>query len=377
MEKTKKDTHTQGFLFLSMVMILLFMGLLALSSASSYHSLKLYNDSIFLLKRQAGFAVMGIIFMIAASKIKFKPSLGLGILGFLASIILMASVFIPGVGRTINGATRWINLGFNFQPSEFLKLALVFFLASYFAYIKKEGNRLMTKDVIFLGFSFAIIGVLLYFQSHLSAMLIITFIFLSMFFISNIKISFKMFFTLLIIAIIIAGVFLKFFIFTEGNYRLERINNFLNQEENVQGGNWQITQSLYAIGSGRILGQGLGQSIQKYSWLPEAQNDFIFAIWAEEFGFIISVGLVVVYYVFIRQGFKIGLKSKDDFSKLLVLGIMMLFAFQIVANIFVVTFIVPTTGIPLPFFSSGGTSLIINLISIGLILKVANKNNLA
>jgi cell division protein FtsW len=183
---------------------------------------------------------------------------------------------------------------------------------------------------------------------------------------SGIKINWKIFGPLL--GVIIVAV-LAFFLSEE--YRWERVTSFLNPDVDITGSNWQPTQSLYAIGSGGLFGKGLGQSRQKYLWLPEAQNDFVFSVYAEEFGFVGAVFVVVLFAILIYRGVAIALKSKDMYGLLVTLGIIGMFAFQIIVNIAVVTKSCPTTGMPLPFFSSGGTSLLINMVAMGMVLGVS------
>jgi cell division protein FtsW len=203
----------------------------------------------------------------------------------------------------------------------------------------------------------------------MSAMIVMCVIFGIMMLCSGLKINWKIVGPIIVIGIIGVGAF-----FLTEDYRRDRIFSYLNPDVDITGSNWQPTQSLYAIGSGGLFGKGLGQSRQKYLWLPEAQNDFVFSVYAEEFGFVGSLVVIILFAGLIYRGVSIGLNSKDMYGMLVTLGIIGMFAFQIIVNIAVVTKTMPTTGMPLPFFSSGGTSLVINLIAMGIVLGISKEN---
>ena len=213
-----------------------------------------------------------------------------------------------------------------------------------------------------------IVCVLMYFQSHLSGALVMCVICAIIIIASGFKVKART----VIIVCLAAVALIAAFLFSE-EYRLERVMSFLDPEADIQGGNWQPTQSLYAIGSGGLFGRGIGQSRQKYLWLPEAQNDFVFAVFAEEFGFVGAAIVVGLFGFLIIRGITIALKSKDLYGMLIATGIIGMFAFQILVNIAVVTKFMPTTGMPLPFFSSGGTSLVINLAAMGVVLNISRQ----
>lgn len=358
------------FALLFAVLLLLCLGLIALSSASSYSALLDYNNSSYYLIRQIGFAVIGIVAMIVISKINYKIYIKFGYLIYIIGIILMLMVFLPGIGGGANGANRWLNLGITrIQPSEIMKLSLVIGLATY---LEKNRNKLNSLKGYFVpAIMIGLVCVIMYFQSHLSGAIIMLALSATVILIDGIR--FKKIYLLLIaigLIAIIAG-----FVLASGSsgYRLERITAFLNSEEDTRGSNWQPTQSLYAIGAGGVFGKGLGQSRQKYSWLPEAQNDFIFSVYAEEFGFIGGVVLIILYAFFIVRGYIISMKASSKFGLLISATIITMFAIQMVINIAVVTVIFPTTGMPLPFFSAGGTALVINLAAVGIVLNVSRQ----
>ena len=357
------------FTFLLTLIILLAIGLVALSSASSYYALTEYGDSSYYLVRQLIFAIAGIVVMIIVSKVDYKQYKKYGYLIYIICIALMFMVFIPGIGSSAKGAQRWLNLGlFTFQPSEIMKLGLIIGMSTY---IVKNQKKMKTWKGYIVPISMAVlVCILMYFQSHLSGAIVMLAICAIIIIASGFKVKTR---TIIIVGLT-AIALVAAFLFSE-EYRLERVKAFLDPESDIQGGNWQPTQSLYAIGSGGIFGRGIGQSRQKYLWLPEAQNDFVFAVYAEEFGFAGAIIVVGLFAFLIIRGISIGLKSKDLYGMLITVGIIGMFAFQIVINIAVVTKLIPTTGMPLPFFSSGGTSLVINLAAMGIVLNISRQGS--
>ncbi len=370
-KKMTKDIKGKNldFTFMFTLLILLCIGLVALSSASSYYALTESGKSSYYLVRQLIFAVIGVVCMIVVSKIDYKEFKKLGYIAYIIGIGLMLLVFVPGIGSSAKGATRWLNLGlFTFQPSEIMKLCLILGLSSYIA---NNSSKMKTwKGYIVPVCMAGIVCILLYFQSHMSGTLVMIVILGIIMIASGFKIKPKF----IIIGGIVIVALLALLLSSE-SYRMDRVKSFLNPEEDITGGNWQPTQSLYAIGSGGLFGRGLGQSRQKYLWLPEAQNDFVFSVYAEEFGFLGSLIVVGLFAFLIIRGITIALKSKDLYGMLITVGIIGMFAFQILVNIAVVTKFIPTTGMPLPFFSYGGTSLVINLVAMGIVLGVSRKEN--
>lgn len=353
------------FTFLFTLIILLSIGLIALSSASSYYALTEYGDSAYYLVRQLIFAIGGIAVMLVISKIDYKEYKRFGYLIYIVGIALMLMVFIPGIGSSAKGAQRWLNLGlFTFQPSEIMKLALIIGMSTYI--VKNKKKMVDWKGYIVPVLMAGLVCILMYFQSHLSGAIVMLAICAIIIIASGFKVKTR---TLIIVGLTAIAI-LAAFLFSE-EYRLERIKSFLDPEADIKGGNWQPTQSLYAIGSGGLFGKGIGQSRQKYLWLPEAQNDFVFSVYAEEFGFVGATIVVGLFAFLIIRGITIALKAKDMYGMLIATGIVGMFAFQILVNIAVVTKFMPTTGMPLPFFSSGGTSLVINLAAMGVVLNIS------
>lgn len=355
------------FTLLFVVLVLLFMGLIALSSASSYYALTEFNDSSYYIVRQIAFAVVGIIGMLVISKIDYKQYLKFGYLIYGVGILLMLMVFVPGIGGTVNGANRWLNLGFmRFQPSEIMKLCLIIGLSTY---IEKNQAKMKTiKGYLVPASMLGLVCLIMYFQDHMSGMIVMLVLGATIIFINGIKIKTRY---LVIGGLLIATVAAVFLL--SDSYRLERVTSFMNPEADTTGSNWQPIQSLYAIGTGGLFGRGLGQSRQKYLWLPEAQNDFIFSVYAEEFGFVGCIVVLALYGFFVTRGLIIAMKSKNKYGTLIAGSIITMFAFQVIVNIAVVTVSMPTTGMPLPFFSAGGTSLLINLAAVGLVLNISRQ----
>ncbi len=371
-EAIKKFTSTSNgkeldFLLVFTIIVLLCVGLIALSSASSYTALITQGDSNYYFIRQLAFAVVGVIAMFIISKIDYTFYEKYGYAIYIVALVAMLLVFVPGLGSEVKGARRWIDLGFiSFQPSEFMKPALAIGIA---AYISKNQEKMKTL----LGYAvpalmIGIVCIVMYFQSHMSGAIIMIVIGVATIVTSGFKLKRRT----IIIAVIVVITAGALFLFTS-EYRMKRVKALFNPEEDVTGINWQPTQSLYAIGSGGLFGMGIGQSRQKYLWLPESQNDFVFSIWAEEFGFVGSLIVVLLFVLFVYRALALVLKSRDLFALMMATGIITMFAFQMIMNVAVVTKLAPTTGMPLPFFSYGGTSLLINLASVGIVLNVSRQ----
>lgn len=347
------------------VMILLCTGIVMVASASSYYALTKFNDSNHFLIRQLAFAIIGVVFMLVISKINYRTYIKWSYLFYAGTLLLMILVLVPGIGTESNGARRWIDLKVTtFQPSELMKVALVLALSTYIVNNYKKLNSMLKYIVPAL--FFVAVCIVMFFQNHMSGMLIMAFITGIVFLASGMKLEAKYVIPLILLACLALGGFL----FAKG-FRMDRITSFLNPDDDLTGSNWQASQSLYAIGSGGLFGRGLGQSRQKYLWLPEAQNDFIFSVTAEELGFVGSTAIICIFAFFIIRGIRTALNCNDLYGMLIATGITAMFAFQIIVNIAVVTKSMPVTGMPLPFFSYGGTSLVINLAAVGILLNIS------
>ena len=361
----KKEEKELDFSMLVTILILLSMGLVMVASASSYYALSTSGNSTALLQRQLMLAIVGVIAMLFISKIDYTKYKKASYIFYIISILLLIAVLTPlGVSR--NGAKRWLGFGenFTFQPSEIMKIALVMATAAYISTNPKKLNNIKGYFIPFLLLMSVV--VVMYLQKHMSGTIVMGVASISIIFASGINIKPKYVIAVIMLILVVGGAFI-----VTDEFRLKRIFSFLNPEENIKDGNWQAAQSLYAIGSGGIFGRGIGQSREKYLWLPEAQNDFIFSVLGEEFGLVGTVTVLSVFVFFIYRGYKIAITCNDLFGSLIATGITSVFALQIFVNVAVVTCTMPVTGMPLPFFSYGGTALLINLCAMGLLLSVS------
>lgn len=373
-ENNEKDTKNNlDFGMLITIIILLCAGIVMVASASSYYALSNYNNSNYFLVRQLFFGIIGFIFMIIISNIDYKRYKKWGYLFYIICLVLLVLVLTP-LGQTRNGAKRWLGFGaLVFQPSEIMKIGLVIGMSTYLSLNYKKLTSF--KGYIIPILMLLLVVIVMFMQKHLSGTIVMFVAACSIIFVSGIKVKARY----IIAGGIAAAAMLAVFIFmpsgdsteSSGSFRLDRIVSFLNPEEDIKGGNWQAAQSLYAIGSGGIFGRGLGQSRQKYLWLPEAQNDFIFSVLGEELGLVGTVTVLALFSFFIYRGYRIAITARDMYGSLLATGITSAFALQILVNIAVVTCTVPVTGMPLPFFSYGGTALFINLCAMGILLNIS------
>jgi len=353
-------------IFLGIVIALVVIGLIAFTSASlgiyAKNEAKFYGviSSQFLLG-----ILGGILALIIGLKVPYKLLRKYSLLIFILSIGLTALVLIPGIGQSHGGARRWIDIaGISFQPVEFLKIGFIVYFAAWLSWIKsKVQNPLFSilPLVILLG----IIAGLLLKQPDTKSIILITITAVIMLFISGVPM--KYIFGILGIAVISFGILISF-----KPYLKERVNTFLNPSENSRGASWQLQQSLIAVGSGGIFGRGLGQSIQKFEYLPEPQGDSIFAVIGEELGFIGTTILICLYVAFALRGYRIAIRNAPDaFSKLLVIGFVTIITVQSFMNIASIIGVFPLTGVPLVFISHGGTALFLSLGMVGVILNVS------
>ncbi len=353
------------FTMLITIIILLCIGLVMVASASSYYALSTFGDSNYFLTRQLILGIAGVVAMLVISKIDYRIYKKWSYLFYFVALILLIAVLIPGIGQERNGATRWLGFGaFQFQPSEMMKIALVLAMSTYISVNYKKTKNI--KGYIIPALMLIAVVVVMFLQKHMSGTLVMVVAAVSIIFASGIKINWKLFIAGFLIVLVAGGAFIM-----AEDFRRTRILAFLNPEEDITGDNWQAAQSLYAIGSGGIFGRGLGQSRQKYLWLPEAQNDFIFSVLGEELGLVGTTVVLALFAFFIFRGYKISMTCKDMYGSLIAMGITSVFALQILVNIAVVTCTMPVTGMPLPFFSYGGTALFINLCTMGILLNIS------
>lgn len=367
-KRLKTNEKPFDFILFVTVLVLLAMGIIMVLSASSPSALAESGNSYAYVSKQAGFGVLGIILMLIISKIDYRQYSKLGKIAYIASLVLLAAV--PILGSSAKGATRWLEIGpIRFQPSELAKIGLIVFYAAWLTKNKEQLKILKNGFIKPFAYLAPIAIILIIFQDHLSVTVIIILVVSIMMLMAGTKL--KYFISLGSIGLVGgAGALLALAKFTEkGAFRISRITTFLNPWSDVQGDGWQIIQSLYAIGSGGLFGSGLGESKQKFLYIPEPHNDFIFSVLAEELGFIGCAAVIILFAVFIWRGLLIAMRAPDMFGSLLAVGVTALIGLQAIMNIAVVTSSMPNTGIPLPFFSYGGTSLVILLCSVRSLIK--------
>ncbi len=354
-------------LFLT-VLMLLCVGLVMVFSASQYVTMVRYGDSFYFFKRQLLWALLGLgamVFMMNFNYNNLKRWIGpIVVTGF----VLLTVVLIPGVGTETNGSQRWIDLGFmSFSPAEMVKLCLIMFVAFGLA---KKGERIRDFKEGLLPYLvvMAIAAGLILKQPDLGTAMVLCGTIFIMLFAAGARLFH-------LGALGGAGVVMIGLAIALEPYRLSRFLAFLHPEADPQGTGYHIIQSLYALGSGGLFGMGLGQSKQKFLYLPENHTDFIFAITGEELGFIGASLIVLLFIMFVWRGLKIAVTSPDPFASLLAAGITSGISLQALMNMSVVTGSMPVTGVPLPFISYGGTSLLFTLIGIGIVLNISRFTN--
>jgi len=314
---------------------------------------------------------LGLVGMFICLKIDYKFWRKYSFLLFLASILLTAAVFIPHVGWSHGGAERWIQLGpVQFQPVEFLKFGFIIYFAAWLSWAKNKVQD-FKFGILPFGVMLVIIAFVLLKQPDTKSFILITLTGISMLFVSGVKTRYILGTGLGLVILLGALVY-----FTP--YLQARVKTFINPAQDGQGSSYQIQQSLIALGSGGVLGRGYGQSIQKFNYLPEPQGDSIFAVLGEELGFVGAFVAIFLYLLFLLRGFYIANRSPDSFSRLLVYGIVIIIILQSFMHIASVSGVFPLTGVPLVFMSQGGTSLMVYLAAIGIVLNISKfqrKNN--
>lgn len=374
-KKGKKVSSFAGnqfdFILCITVLILLSMGIIMVLSASAPSALSTTGNSYTYVKKQFAFAIVGVFLMFTLSKIDYRFYKKYYWLVYHVSWIILLLVLVPSLGVSVKGATRWLDLKIvQFQPSEITKIGLIIFYAGYLADHKSELTDLKKGYIKPLLFVVPPIAILFLVQNHLSVSLIIGIITITMMVMAGCKMAHFVNTGILGVSGLFGLVGLMQMT-GKGGFRLERISTFFNPWADAQGTGYQMVQSLYAIGSGGFFGVGLGHSKQKFLYIPEPHNDFIFAILAEELGFIGCLGVIALFGIFIWRGILIAMKAPDMFGSLIAIGITTLIGAQAIINIAVVTASIPTTGMALPFFSYGGTALLILLCNVGILMNIS------
>lgn len=364
--------------FFILLMIILIIGLATLYSASHVYALNYEGDSFFYIRKQAGFAIAGLVAMLGISMVDYHILhrwawiLWLGSMGLLG-----AALFMPSE----TGIHRWVQIGpVSFQPSEIAKFALVLL----FAHLISLNYKRMKKFAVGFLPLLLILGVtcgLVVIEPHLSGTLLIAILGFSMMYIGGVRLwqvllVIGLGFALVVVMVVVMGyeqdrisVWL---------HPMESFNNQITFSDGISGRDhaWQTVQSLYAIGSGGLLGQGPGNSRQKHLFLPEPQNDFVFSVFCEEMGLIGAVLVLILFALLLWRGFKIAMKAPDKFGCMLALGLTLQIGIQVAINVAVVSNLLPNTGISLPFFSYGGTSILMLMAQMGVVLSVSRQSRM-
>lgn len=373
--------------FLMLVLMLTAIGVIAMFSASyasAYYESKDHNATYYFV-RQALFAIGGVLVMWLISRIDYQTFRWVSVFILGISIVLLVLVKVPGFGRTVNGANRWVKLpGLpQFQPSEIAKVGVILYFASRMSKrdtVKKKpwnaktwlGRTLAALEKIgllellpYVGILLVVGGLLLW-EPHMSGTILIFAGAAAVLFAGGIHWGWFAAGG----AVVGGGLW---FIMNNTDYMLRRITLWKDPWSEPRGGGFQTIQSLYAIGSGGLLGKGFGKSMQKFLYLPEEQNDFVFAVWCEEMGLIGAIVVLALFALLIIRGYWLAIHARDKFGALLIVGVTTLLAVQVFLNIAVVTNLIPVTGISLPFFSYGGTALMIQLAEMGIVLSVSRQ----
>ena len=370
--------------FLMLVLLLTGIGVITVFSASFGSAYYENGDPSVYFRSQLILAIGGIVVLFLVSRVDYHLLHRFALLGLLISLALLVLVLVPGIGVTRNGATRWIRLpGFQFQPSEIAKVGVIIAFSARLAGRRPEKKRKWTTktakgnlmnfleqigflELVPYALVLGTIVILLALEPHMSGTILILAGAAAVLFAGGIHWGW------FVAGGTVVGLGLGL-IMTTTDYMVKRLSSFIDPWSDPQGAGWQTIQSLYAIGSGGLLGKGFGQSVQKYLYLPEEHNDFIFSIWCEEMGFIGALVVIALFVLLILRGYWLALHARDKFGALVIVGIITLTAVQVVLNIGVVTNTIPPTGISLPFFSYGGTALIIQLAEMGIVLSISRQ----
>ncbi len=356
------------YFLLILVLVIIVFGLMMLSSASNDISLREHNDVYFFLKRQLlrGF-LPGLILLAAFSFINYRIWEKLTIPIFAVSSILLALVFVPGVGQNYDRAQSWVNLGgLSLQPSEIVKLLLILSLAGWFSYRGREMTKEFWNGLIPFVVMLGLISLLIILQPDLGTLVVVVTIALVVYFVAGAKINH-------LISLIVLGIGAFGLLIAQAPYRAARLMTFLHPELDPQGIGYHINQAFLAVGSGGLFGLGFGQSRQKLAYLPEVMGDSIFAIIAEELGFIVSAALVILFLLLAWRGLRLARRVDDDYAKYVVVGIIAWFSAQTFFNIAAMIGLMPLTGIPLPFISYGGTALASAMAAVGILVNISRQ----
>jgi cell division protein FtsW len=355
--------HRPSFLLLVCIFALIAIGTVLISSASVVQSQQVTGDPNFYLKQHLMALVGGIVLMIFGYVVDYGFWRRVAPFLMVISIIFLILVYVPGIGFEHGGARRWIQWPFFFSPTEVYKLSLIIYLAAWFEKRQAHVKKFLYSTLPFL----VVIGItaaLIIFQPDMGTFMVIASVAGIMYFVAGASISH-------VVAMIGMGIVGVFALIKTAPYRMERFMVFLNPSADQSDAGYQINQALMAVGTGGLFGLGFGQSRQKFNYLPEADSDSIYAVAAEELGFLRVALIFLLFFVIAKEGFRVAKKAPDVFSRLMAVGITSWIVIQAVLNIFANISLVPLTGIPLPFISKGSTSTLVLMLASGILLNIS------
>ena len=354
------------YYLLTDIIIMLLFGLVMVFSASSANAADELGDSYYYLRNQAIMAGIGFVAMLVISRIDYHILGRYANMLFVGTIIVLMMVLV--FGTEVKGAKRWLGIGpASFQPSEMAKITMIIFMAFKLS-LDKGKMKKSYKEVLRYLAVIGIVCLLILLEKHLSGTIVVLSVCVLMMFIAGLPLKYFFLGGAGAVAFAVVAILVE-------PYRMRRLYTFFDPFKYKMGDGWQIVQSLYAIGSGGLFGLGLGRSRQKYLYIPEPQNDFIFSIICEELGLIGAFSVIVLFAIFVYRGVKIALRAPDSFGRYLAFGVTSLVAIQVIINIAVVTSVMPVTGMQLPLFSAGGSSMIFLLSGMGILLNVSRQSN--
>jgi cell division protein FtsW len=361
-----KKAEGYDLVILLMAVALTCFGVVMVYSASSIMAEKKFHDSFFYLKRQGIYAMLGFGVMWGVMQIDYQQLRKYAVPLLFGCLVLLVLVFVPGIGGTAKGASRWIRLpGFNFQPSELAKIALIIYMA-YSLDKKQERVKLFSAGFLPYMVLLAVMLLLLLKQHDLGAALTLGLVAIIMLFAAGTRPRY-------ILGMVVLALPFLYFLVMNVDYRRRRILSYLNPWEDPSDSGFQIIQSWLAFGNGGILGQGLGEGKQKLFYLPEAHTDFILSVVGEELGLIGVLVIAAMFLLLVQRSIRVAVYAEDNFGRFLAFGIAVLLGIEAFVNIGVVTGLLPTKGLALPFLSYGGSSLIITLLAVGILLNVSGR----
>lgn len=356
LQRKPQSNVKPDYSLLLLVLILLGVGLVMVYEASVVDAFSRFDDAFHFVKLQLKWALIGLGSMLFVSRIALDKLKKLTVYGFAGSLLLLVLVLLPGLGNEVKGASRWLDLGvFSFQPSELIKLTMIFYFSALF-----EKTTKLKPFVI----SLAVVVGLVMLQPDLGTTLVIGLVAISLYFLAGAPL-------LHLLALTTSAITAVSILIFSSSYRRDRFFTFLDPDKDPLGTSYHIRQIIIALGSGGIFGKGIGRSMQRFRYLPEATTDSIFAVFAEEVGFVGTLVLISLYLAIAYKGLSIAANSKDRFSSLLASGVTLLIISQAFLNLSAMGALVPLTGITLPLVSYGGSSLVTTLIGVGILLNLS------